>query len=87
MKKLLAFSFLAAFTILPGHAQEKKELVITGNFENLTLKDFFNKLESQAPCFFYYDVNQLDSNLVNLSVQNEPLSSVLEKALKSSGPS
>ena len=85
MKKLLAFSFLAAFTVLPGHAQEKKELVITGNFENLTLKDFFNKLESQAPCFFYYDVNQLDSNLVNLSVQNEPLSSVLEKALKSSG--
>ena len=84
MKKLLAFSFLAAFTVLPGHAQEKKELVITGNFENLTLKDFFNKLESQAPCFFYYDVNQLDSNLVNLSVQNEPLSSVLEKALKSS---
>lgn len=63
-----------------ARAQEKKDTLITGKFENIYLAEFFQQLEAQCPCYFYYDLAQLDSAKVNLTVQNEPLRSVLSKA-------
>lgn len=85
MKKILAFPIFILLCVFVCSAQEKKDPLISGNFENLTWQEFFNKLESLAPVYFYYDVNQLDSTLVNLTAKDEPLGSVLDKALKSSG--
>ena len=85
MKKLLAFSFSIFMTVLVCCGQEKKDPLVSGTFTNLTWEQFFKQLESKAPCYFYYDINQLDSTLVNIEVKDEPLSSVLDKALKNSG--
>ncbi len=63
-------------------AQENKPVLVTGSFENLTLQQFFQKIESQAPCFFYYDEKQLDSILVNLVADKEPIQQLLEKAFR-----
>jgi len=85
MRKLLAVSFLTMVLATVGRSQEKTGPLITGNFENLSWEQFFQEIEKQAPVFFYYDASQLDSTLVNLSVREEALSSVLDKALKNSG--
>ncbi|HRO69479.1 MAG TPA: STN domain-containing protein, partial [Chitinophagaceae bacterium] len=85
MKKLLAFSFSIFMTALVCCGQEKKDPLVSGTFTNLTWEQFFKQLESKAPCYFYYDINQLDSTLVNIEVKDEPLSAVLDKALKNSG--
>lgn len=85
MKKLLAFSFSLFMSVLVCCGQDKKDPLVSGSFTNLTWEQFFKQLESQAPCYFYYDINQLDSTLVNIEVKNEPLSSVLDRALKNSG--
>ena len=84
-KKFLAITFFILISCGVCLAQEKKELMVSGNFEQLSWVEFFQKLESQVPVYFYYDVSQLDSTLVNLAVQNESLSSVLDKALRNSG--
>ena len=77
MKKHLAISsFFLLFTLVIM-AQSKKEILISGRFDNLLLPEFFQQIESQSPCFFYYDAAQLDSIRINLVVQNETLSSVL----------
>ncbi|MGZ8558441.1 MAG: TonB-dependent receptor [Chitinophagaceae bacterium] len=63
-----------------SNAQDNKNIQISGNFENLSLVDFFQKIESETPYFFYYNVAQLDSVRINVTAQNEPLQTVLEKA-------
>ncbi|HEY6503684.1 MAG TPA: carboxypeptidase-like regulatory domain-containing protein [Chitinophagaceae bacterium] len=63
-------------------AQGGKPVVISGQFENIMLKDFFNQVESQAPCFFYYDSLQIDSVFISVTLKDEPLVQALEKALK-----
>jgi hypothetical protein len=80
---LIFFSYCCcpAFT----YSQEKKDTLITGNFENMLLVDFFHNLESRSPYFFYYNEAQLDSARVNIVAQNESLQTVLEKALQNTG--
>ena len=85
MKKHLAISsFFLLFTLVIM-AQSKKEILISGRFDNLLLPEFFQQIESQSPCFFYYDAAQLDSTSINLVVQNETLSSVLTKVFHNTG--
>lgn len=86
MKKgLFSISFFILLFTSHSDAQDKKDILISGNFENLTLAEFFQKLELQAPYFFYYEQSQLDSLRVNLIVQAEPIQTVLEKAFKNTG--
>ena len=77
----LSYCCWPAFT----YAQEKKDSLITGTFENMLLVDFFRNLESRSPYFFYYNEAQLDSARVNIVAQNEPIQTVLEKALQNTG--
>lgn len=85
MKKyLINISFFILFALVV-HAQDKKEILISGRFDSLLLTDFFQQIESQAPCFFYYDADQLDSARISLVAQNETLSSVLTKAFQNTG--
>src|SRR5688572_3057250 len=78
---ILSYCCWPAFTF----AQEKKDTLITGNFENVLLVDFFLTLESRSPYFFYYNESQLDSARVNVVAQNEPIQTVLERALQNTG--
>lgn len=86
MRKGLLILFFFLFTgTLMSQAQEKKEILISGSFKGLLLPDFFHQVELKVPVFFYYDTLQLDSTIVDLEVQNEPIGQVLEKALKNTG--
>lgn len=61
-------------------AQKEKKL-ITGSFEDMRVEQFLLELQKQTHCHFYYDTAQLDTLKINISVKNEPLEKVLEKAL------
>jgi hypothetical protein len=75
----LYLTTLLLFMTYGATAQEKKPL-FTETFENTRLPVFFQQLEAASPYFFYYDSVQLDSFRITLSVQNQPLQAVLEKA-------
>jgi hypothetical protein len=82
MKKInLLISVFILMTVFLN-AQQKKEPTVSGTYEGLTWIQFFKRLENQASCFFYYDEKQLDSSLITITVFNEPLSQVLEKAFR-----
>ncbi len=68
-----------------AQAQERQEPRITGQFENLPLVEFFQRIESMAPVYFYYDTARLGSSRITITAQNEPLSKFLEKALRETG--
>ncbi|MCR6722464.1 MAG: TonB-dependent receptor [Chitinophagaceae bacterium] len=83
----MRFIFIACVSLLiltanPVAAQTKQEPRISGQFENLLLPEFFNKIESLVPVKFFYDKAVLDSSRINLTVQNELLSQVLDKVLR-----
>jgi len=63
-------------------AQESKPVTVSGEFRNISLIEFFKQIESQTPCFFYYDFLQVDSVFITLVIKEELLQQALEKALK-----
>ncbi len=84
MRNSILFVFLIMFASL-CNAQENSAVRISGQFENIPLKEFFRQIEAQSPCFFYYDQRQTDSIIVSLTCTNEPVQQVLEKALRNTG--
>ncbi len=82
MKIFLFTIFLFILFAVSANAQDKKDNLISGSFENLSLVEFFQKLESQTTFFFYYNEAHLDSTRVNITAQNEPLQTVLEKVFR-----
>ena len=82
MKFLFTFYFFILLTTGNSNAQDKSNILVSGTFDNLLFVEFFQKIEVQTPCFFYYNVAQLDSIRVNVTVQHEPLQTVLEKAFR-----
>ncbi|HEY4155296.1 MAG TPA: carboxypeptidase-like regulatory domain-containing protein [Puia sp.] len=76
---LLLLLFLQA-CLFPAAAQKNAQNLISGNFQNLTIEQFTQELESQTGYYFYYDDSLFDSLRVTLSASREPLSKVLEKA-------
>src|SRR6266496_6669457 len=55
---------------------------IEGDFKGLSAIQFFNKLEKLGPYKFYYDANQLDSFIVQVTAKGEALTDLLNKAFK-----
>ena len=74
---LLSF-FMLLCTVV--QAQENKWPIINGEFKNLTASRFINQLETQTAYHFYYDSTGLDSLKVNMNIQGEPITGVLDKA-------
>lgn len=64
---------------------QQKDILVTGKFEQVSLKEFFSKIEAQTPLYFYYDIRQVDSLNISLTCNNEPVGQVLEKALQNTG--
>ncbi|MFN4312814.1 MAG: TonB-dependent receptor domain-containing protein [Chitinophagaceae bacterium] len=84
--RLYFFKCLLILSLLSTRAMaQQQEPRITGRFEKLLLPEFFKQLEAQAPVTFYFDISKLDSVYVDLNLNNEPLSAVLEKALDKTG--
>lgn len=75
----LLLSFLMA-SCLESAAQKNPQNLISGNFQQVTIDEFVQELESQTSYYFYYDTSRFDSLRITLSVNREPLSRVLELA-------
>lgn len=84
MKRLIGCT---VFTLLLFFcsAQENRPVLVSGQFDGITLEQFFQRIEKETGCFFYYDRLQLDSITVSLNINQEPLPQVLEKALSNTG--
>lgn len=78
-------SLICLFMLCLRVNAQEKEIRISGRFEQVMLKDFFQQIEAQAPCHFYYDAKQIDSLFVSLQCDNMPLSQVLDQGLKNTG--
>lgn len=79
---LLLLSLCLLFLCNTGLSQQPAGTKINGEFDNVTLVEFFNRLEQQVPFKFYYDVSQLDSFILRLSIKDQPLPQVLQEAFK-----
>ena len=55
---------------------------IYDSFNNVTLVEFFDRLEKKVPYKFYYNKSQLDSFLLRLDVKGQSLPELLEEAFK-----
>lgn len=75
---------LVLFCAISGHlfAQQIGSAKVEGNFEGLTLVSFFDRLEKQLSCKFYYDAAKLDSVTVKVSATGQPLSELLKEVFK-----
>jgi hypothetical protein len=76
--KLLLFVFL----ILAAAAKGQSPALVSGHFVNQPAKKFFQQVEAQTPYYFYYDSTQVDSLVVNILVQDQPLPEVLQKVFR-----
>ena len=79
---LLLFLFFLLITTDKGWAQEAKEKKIQGEFNQLSLPEFFSRLEKQVPYKFYYDAAQLDSFSVQVTAHDQTLEQLLTQAFK-----
>lgn len=77
---LLIIFFLSVPSIV--FPQGGKADKIEGDFEALTMIQFFNKLEKQVSCKFYYNTIQLDSFKVQVTAKGETLNEFLKEAFK-----
>ncbi|SHI35123.1 TonB-dependent Receptor Plug Domain [Hymenobacter daecheongensis DSM 21074] len=71
---LLVFSFAA-------NAQQSQQTV-SGNFNQTPFEQFVRQLEAQTKLRFYFDPKAVDSLMITLQAQNQPVEDVLALALK-----
>lgn len=83
-KKTLYLFFMSAFWSICTFAQTKDTL-ITGDFHNLSFEQFAAKVEQATSWHFYYNPHDVDSMVVNLSVNEKPLAEVLKQVFHESG--
>jgi hypothetical protein len=77
--RLLLIVFSLGLFNLQIHAQKNAQNLITGDFKNLSIREFTGQLEQQTNYFFYYDSASFDSIRFSISVDREPLSRVLDQ--------
>ncbi|MEO5998782.1 MAG: TonB-dependent receptor [Chitinophagaceae bacterium] len=86
MKYLYAFFFLfycLCILVSESHAQNNKGSLITGDFQAITIEQLVEQLEKRTAYHFYYDTAQFDSlHIEMISVTDQPLSTVLQKAFE-----
>ena len=83
MKKLrLLFSLSLLLLGLTIKSQEALKIKIDDSFDSVSTRDFFSRLEKKVPYKFYYNPAQLDSFVINLTVQGKTLPEVLQEAFK-----
>ncbi len=66
-------------------SQQAPAPLVSGQFNNIPIKDFVNAIEDKTGFYFFYDIKEIDSLTVDLQAMNEPIEIVLEKALRNTG--
>ncbi len=67
--------------ISAGQAQTEG-ILISGDFRNSRFSEFVEAVEATTPYHFYYDNADVDTLLINLQVQQQPLELVLRQVLQ-----
>jgi hypothetical protein len=72
------------FSLAPGtmYAQDKKAVLVSGDFQGLHFEQFARMVESQSAYHFYFNPRQVDSLLVQGSFKDLPLQKVLDTIFK-----
>lgn len=78
---VIAFT-LMFFTCMSLQVKGQKEIRISGQFDSVPLVQFIHQVEAGTGYHFYYDSTGMDSIKVSLSVKDQPLTAVLQEALK-----
>ncbi|NEM96998.1 TonB-dependent receptor [Pontibacter burrus] len=81
-KRTLFLLLFLTGVLTSGFAQQSSEPRITGNYTNTNFQSFIKSLESQTNYRFYFDPAAVDTLLVNMQVNNQPLGDVLKQALE-----
>lgn len=66
--------------VLSIEATAQKNDLVSGEFNNVSVDSFLLQIEKNTAYHFFYDLKQLDSIRIVLSVKDEPLHDVLKKA-------
>lgn len=83
LQRILITFCLCAF-VMQTNAQTN-DPSITAKFDSVLVRDFITEIEKQSGYFFYFDSTHIDSLFVDITVNNEPLPGVLDKALSPNG--
>jgi hypothetical protein len=76
------FTLLLVLSGLAGHGQAAGEKTVTGTFTRLPFEEFARQVEAQTAYRFYFDPQAVDSLLVTLQVQAQPVRAVLYQLLQ-----
>ncbi len=80
MRKTYLFSFCFLFFLQVAAAQQSKLLSV--NFQQATIGQVVNDIESKSGYHFYYDQTSFDSLKVTLQVNDKPLETILDMVFK-----
>src|ERR1035438_3019778 len=73
---------VAGLVFIMQKASAQNEKLISVNLESATFEQFAVAVESQSSYHFYFNVSQLDSLLVSITVKDKPLRSILDAIFK-----
>src|SRR5580693_7725673 len=82
MRKTYFLSFCFLFFLQMASAQQSNVKLISVNFQQATVAQFVNDLESKSSYHFYYDPVSFDSLKVTLQVNDKSVEAILDMAFK-----
>ena len=82
MRPLLVFITLLLTVAGRLSAQEPKQILVSGNFQGLSFRQFAQIVARTTTAHIYFDPAQVDSITVNLQVKDQPLTSLLDQLFR-----
>src|SRR3954469_829570 len=82
MKTFLYIFIICVSFCFTAEGQQINQPVISGDFKDVAVNTFLKQLQALTNYHFYYDTAHLDSIKINLSVKDQSLKTVLEKAFE-----
>ena len=82
MRKIYLLSFCFLFLLKTALAQQNTNKLISVSFQQATVMQFVNDIESKSNYHFFYDPGQMDSLRVTLQLSDKPVETILDQAFK-----
>src|SRR5215216_419541 len=84
MKTLYCLLFISFFITGGVYSQEKKPVLITGDFRGITIDEFVRHIEAKTSYHFFYDPSHYDLLIISAEVKDKSLEEVLSEIFKNS---
>lgn len=79
MKRFSLLLLISFFVASQSVCAQENEKLITANFHDASFSQFVEKIESQTDYHFFYNASFFDSTVINLSVKDAHLGSILDQ--------